>query len=102
MLIGARGAIGKQLIIKQYKDKTVLSAMPDFSRRKLSPKQITNNNRMIAANNYAQEILADEQQRNEAQIRLNVLRNKLYYALIKEYYRLEKATEAEQAASAAR
>lgn len=91
ILIGARGAIGKQLIVKQYKDKTVLSAMPDFSRRKLSPKQIENNKRMVEANNYAQTILADDEQRNEAQIRLNVLRNKLYYALIKENYQLERS-----------
>lgn len=87
------GAIGKQLIIKQYADKIVLSGMPDFSRRKLSAKQIANNDRMIEANAYAQTIIADDKQRSEAQVRLNVLRNKLYYALIKEFYRMEKERE---------
>ena len=48
---------------------------------------------MEAANFAAKRIMADEELRNEAQVRLNVTRNKLYTALIKEYFREIKAGE---------
>jgi hypothetical protein len=87
------GHLGKQLVFKQYGDKTVVSAYPDMSKRKLSPKQLRTNAIMEAANFEAKKIMADEELRNEAQVRLNVTRNKLYTALIKEYFREIKAGE---------
>lgn len=81
------GHIGRQLVVKQYGDKTVVSKFPDMSRRKLSPKQKRVNETMIEANAEAKRILKNEKLRNEAQVRLNVTRNKLYTALIKEYFK---------------
>ena len=81
------GQIGKELVFKQYGDKTVVSKYPDMSRRKLSPAQRQVNETMAEANYEARRILADEGLRNAAQVRLNVKRNKLYTALIKEYFR---------------
>ena len=81
------GHIGRQLVVKQYGDKTIISKYPDMSRRKLSPKQIRVNEIMLEANAEAKRILADENLRNDAQVRLNVTRNKLYTSLIKEYFK---------------
>jgi hypothetical protein len=87
LLKNASGHIGRQLVIKQYGDKTVLAKYPDMSRRKLSVKQKKVNEMMEEANAYAKLILADEELRDQAQVRLNVTRNKLYTSLIKEYFK---------------
>jgi hypothetical protein len=81
------GHIGREIVIKQRGDKTVVSKYPDMSKRKLSPKQIRINEMLEEANYAARNVLANEELRNEAQVRLNVKRNKLYTALIKEYFR---------------
>ena len=47
-------------IIKNYGNKTVLSAIPDMSRRKLSPKQKEANQLMKFANKYAKKISQEE------------------------------------------
>jgi hypothetical protein len=81
------GRIGNQIVVKQYGDKTVISKFPDMSKRKLSIKQKRVNQTMADANEEAKEIMADEQLKNAAQVRLNVTSNKLYTALIKDYFR---------------
>ena len=68
----------------------MLSRFPDMSNRKLSPKQIRFNKIMTKANYAAKYVISDEKLRNEAQVRLNVPRNKLYTALIREYFQKEK------------
>lgn len=80
------GHIGKQFVIKQYGDKTIISSYPDMSNRKLSPKQVEMTKKMTDANAYARQILSDETKRNAAQLRLNVTRNRLYTALIRDYF----------------
>jgi hypothetical protein len=62
-----------------------------MSKRKLSPKQLRVNEIMLEANYAAKSILANEELRTAAQVRLNVTRNKLYTALIKEYFKNAKA-----------
>ena len=81
------GHLGKQIVFKQYGEKTVVTKYPDMSKRKLSPKQLRVNAIMEEANSEAKRIIADEEMRNAAQVRLNVTRNKLYTALIKEYFK---------------
>jgi len=83
------GQLNKELVFKQYGDKTVVSKYPDMSKRTLSSKQIQVNERMENANYAAKEIMANEELRQAAQVRLNVTRNKLYTALIKEYFKNE-------------
>ena len=80
------GAIGKEIVFKQYGDKTIVSKYPNMSRRKLSRKQRAVNETMTEANAAAKKIMDDDQAISEAQLRLNVTRNKLYTALIKEYF----------------
>jgi hypothetical protein len=81
------GHIGRQLVVKQYGDKTVISKFPDMSRRKLSPKQLAVNEKMKEANSEAKRIMASDELRNQAQVRLNVTTNKLYTSLIQEYFK---------------
>jgi len=87
------GHLGKQIVFKQYGDKTVVSKYPDMSKRTLSPKQLRVNAIMEEANYEAKRIIADEGLRNEAQVKLNVTRNKLYTALIKEYFKTMMSAE---------
>lgn len=86
LLKSLSGHIGKQIVIKQYGNKTVVSKYPDMSRRKLSTKQKKVNKTMADANDAAHAILADEAKKHAAQVRLNVTSNKLYTALIREYF----------------
>lgn len=81
---GVRGTIGKQLVFRIYGSKQILSAYPDMSGRILSPKQIRRNKIMKKANAELKVLKADEQQRNAAQLRLNVPSNKLHHAWLKE------------------
>ena len=90
LLKGMSGHIGRQFVIKQYRGKTVISAYPDMSGRKLSPKQVRVNEMMAEANYRARGIMADEKLANEAQLRLNVTRNRLYTSLVREYFQLAK------------
>ena len=81
------GHLGKQIVFKQYGDKTVVSKYPNMSRRKLTDKQLRVNEVMENANDQAKTILADKELKDAAQVRLNVTTNKLYTALIKEYFK---------------
>ena len=84
------GHLGKEIVFKQYGDKTVVSKYPDMSKRTLSAKQIQAQEMMEEANYEARVIMADKQLRNEALLRLNVTTNKLYTALIREYFKKAK------------
>ncbi|RPE13899.1 hypothetical protein EGT74_10420 [Chitinophaga lutea] len=68
-------------------DKTVVGKYQDMSNRTLSPKQVRNNEIMEEANNEAKRIMADEELRHAAQVRLNVTSNKLYTSLVREYFK---------------
>ena len=80
-----RGTFGKQLVVKQYGDKTVLTKYPNMSKRKLSPKQLEANEAMKNAIYYARGTVADPKLKDAALLRLKVLENKLFRALVKEY-----------------
>jgi hypothetical protein len=84
------GHLGKELVFKQYGDKTVVTKYPDMSKRKLSPKQVRTTQIMTEANEEAHRIMGDEEMSAAAQVRLNVTRNKLYTALIREYFKAMK------------
>ena len=82
-----KGHIGRQLVVRQRGDKTLLCAYPDMSNRKLSPKQLEVNKQMKLANYRAKGIIGNPEKAREAQARLNVTSNKLYTALVSEYFR---------------
>jgi molybdenum cofactor biosynthesis enzyme len=59
LLEGASGALGKQIVIKNYNGKTVITAYPDMSRVKPSKHQKTRRNIFKEAVAYAQAINND-------------------------------------------
>lgn len=94
---GWKGTFGKQVVFRQRNGQTISSAYPDMSNRVLSPAQLKINELMKEANRHIEAILRDEQSRREAQVRLNVPGNRLYNALIKEYYKNNYKKEEETA-----
>jgi valyl-tRNA synthetase len=84
LLKGVRGTLNKQIVIRDYGDKVVLSDYPDMDRRKLSPKQVRRIEIMKLAYEELRSIKADQQLRDAAQLRLNVPSNKLHHALLQE------------------
>jgi len=81
---GVKGAIGKQVVFRDYGEKRVVSVYPDMSKRILSEKQIRRNQIMEMANAELKSLKTDVKERNAAQLRLNVPSNKLHHAWLKE------------------
>jgi len=78
------GSLGGQIVYKQYHDMTVISKMPDFSKRKLSEKQKEWNERMSMATLYAKYICESKDRKARARIRLNLPPHKpVFQALVK-------------------
>ena len=90
-LQNASGSVGKQLVFKRYYDKTVLSKIPDMSKRVLCEKQMESNERMWMATKLAKAWYKIEEERMKARIRLKLPAHKsLFHALVKEYLDLHK------------
>jgi hypothetical protein len=80
------GSIGKELVFKRYYDKTVVTKMPNMSKRVLSEKQIESNERMWLATKLAKAWNKIEEEKIKARIRLKVPAHKsVFHALVKEY-----------------
>src|ERR1700733_15774954 len=87
----ASGSVGKMLVFKRYYDKTVVSKMPDMSKRVLSEKQLETNERMRLATKCAKAWYKIEEERIKARIRLKLPAHKsLFHAMVKEYLDLHK------------
>jgi hypothetical protein len=84
LLKGVRGTINKQIVIRQYGSKTVLSGYPNISNYKPSAKQKRRHEIMRLANKEVRRIKADKALREAAQLRLNLPSNMLHHALLKE------------------
>jgi predicted nucleotidyltransferase len=84
LLSKASGRLGN-IIVKQYGDKTVISAFPDMSRRKLTPKQKEQNQRMKMANRAAKALTRNSVEKQRACELLKVPANKVFRALVKEF-----------------
>jgi hypothetical protein len=92
------GQVGGLLVFKTYKDKTVVSKVPNMTKRVLSPKQIESNQRMRLANKYAKYQYGNEERKSNAAERLNIASHKsLYYALVKEFLDSHKNMSLEEA-----
>ncbi len=84
LLMGVSGKL-KNIVVKQYKDKTVITAVPDMSGRKLSQKQKNANERMRLAIQSAKKITADPRLRQRACEMLQVPPNKVFRAIVKQF-----------------
>jgi hypothetical protein len=86
LLQNASGTVGKIVVYKKYYDKTVVSKLPDMSRRVLSEKQIESNERMRLANIYAKQNYQTDNDKIKARVRLKVPAHKsAFHALVKEH-----------------
>jgi hypothetical protein len=93
LMTNTSGNIDKQIVFKRYGDKTVISKYPDMSRVRRSDNQKRMNDMMEAANEAARMIMYDEKLKMEAQVRLDVTTNKLYNALVREFFQIHKHDE---------
>ncbi len=84
LLTGVSGKM-KNLIVKQYKDKIVITAVPDMSGRKLTEKQKKVNERMQMAIQCAQHVTADPRLKQRACEMLQVTPNKVFRAIVKQF-----------------
>ena len=58
-----RGALGKEIVFKQYKDKTVVSRYPDMSNVQPSERQLEQRRLMREASAYASKVKRDPELR---------------------------------------
>jgi predicted nucleotidyltransferase len=84
LLMGVSGKL-KNIVVKQYQDKTVITSVPDMSRRKLSAKQKEANQRMQFAILSAKKITSDPRLKQRAIEMLNVPANKVFRAIVKQF-----------------
>ncbi len=87
LLKNLNGTLGKQLVVKQYSDKTVVTKYPDMHRVKPSELQMLYKTLFAEAVAYAQAINRDPQQRTLYLEKVKKGQSVYHYAL-KEY--LEK------------
>ena len=92
LLSGLSGHIGKQIVIKRYGDKTVVTAYPDMRRVKPSVLQTLNHNRFKDAVAYAQAINRNPELKKEYKQKIKPGESVYHYA-IKEY--LQRCKEKE-------
>jgi hypothetical protein len=64
LLKNIRGAIHKQIVVKQFSHRTVVTKFPDMSRVVLSPLQKKGNKAFADAVKYARDILNDPEKYN--------------------------------------
>jgi len=79
-----RGAVGKQMVVKQYGNKTVITAYPDMSNVKPSKLQKLKRKKFAAAIAYACTIVNDPVKKKTYAKKLQ-RGARVYNAAIKEY-----------------
>ncbi|HEX6848035.1 MAG TPA: hypothetical protein VF144_13715 [Chitinophagaceae bacterium] len=86
LLTSLRGQIGKQIVVKKYGKKTVITAYPDMSRIKPSKLQKESRKKFARAIEYAQAIMRDPVKKADFAKKLK-RGARVYNAAIKEYLR---------------
>ncbi|MCS3798857.1 nucleotidyltransferase domain-containing protein [Niastella sp. OAS944] len=84
LLTGARGKVGN-IVVKQYGDQTVITAVPDMSRRKLTQKQKDANEQMHMAIVAAKSLTENPQFKQRTCEMLKVEPNKVFRAIVKQW-----------------
>ena len=59
VLAALQGTISKELVVKQYPDKVVVSKYPDMSKVKRTERQLAQTQNMTDANAYAHFVLSN-------------------------------------------
>jgi len=85
-----QGRLGKDLVIKQYGKKTVVSNYPDMSNVKPSKEQKNKRKLFAKAVAYAREIINDPAKRTAFQKLIKKKGQTVYHFAISEFYRKQK------------
>lgn len=83
------GQLGRQVVFKQYGDKTVVSAYPDMSRVKPSKKQKANRNVFKEAVAYAKNITGTPELKKKYLKKVKAGES-VYHYVLKEYLKKNK------------
>ena len=83
------GSIGKEVVFKRYKDKTVVSKFPDMSKVKATKRQKNQRKQITEANAYASTINRDPKLRAKYEKKLKPGESVYHYA-IKEFFEKRK------------
>lgn len=89
LLEALTGTLGKQLVFKQYHDKTVVSKCPDMTRVKPSRKQKDQRTLMKKANDYASKINRDPVLRKKYEKKLKKGES-IFHRAKKEFFEMRK------------
>jgi hypothetical protein len=86
LLLDVHGSIGGIMVVRQFKDKIVISGMPSKSRKKPTAIQKDKRQRFRYAVKYALMVLKNPAERARYQNNLNGKRN-VYQAALSDYLR---------------
>ena len=70
LLNALQGTIGKEIVFKQYADKTIVSKYPDMSKVKATKRQKAQRDLLKEANAYASAVLRDPELRKKFEKKL--------------------------------
>ena len=89
LLTGFSGMVGGTFVLKQYKDKVVMSNVPDMSNVKFSAEQKKSQSLMAEATAYAKGVLKDPKDSARYAKNLNGKRN-VFQAAVSDFLRRGK------------
>jgi hypothetical protein len=84
-----QGTIGKEIVFKQYADKTVVSQYPDMSKVKTTKRQRVQRDLLKEANAYASKIKRDSKLRAKYEKKLKPGES-VFHKAKKEFFEREK------------
>ena len=87
LLKGVSGQLGKQIVIKRYGKKSVITKYPDMSNVKPSALQRKGRNKFAEAVVYAQHIIRNPELKEQYRARMPKKAKSVYSYAIKEYMR---------------
>lgn len=90
LLNALQGTIGKEIVFKQYADKTVVSKYPDMSKVKKTERQQAQRDLITAANAYASGIKRDPKLRAKYEKKLKPGESVFHKAKKEFFERLKK------------
>ena len=86
LLKNVSGTINKQIVVKQYGDKTVITSYPDMSRVKQTALQKLSNKRFKEAVAYAKKINRDKEMKEQYRKKYKLKKGEsVYHAALSEF-----------------
>ena len=85
LLSGLQGAIGKQVVFKQYRDKVIVTIYPHVGKIAPTELQMIYRNRLKEANNYARSIMRNWDVRKQYEKKLKPGES-VFHKAKKEYF----------------